>query len=93
MKMGYNQPMVNGGDVLNGRYRLIQRAGTGGMSTVYKGQDLLLGRLVAVKVLHESLTGDEEFLERFQEEAHKAANLSQPNIVTVHDIGQDGRRY
>jgi len=93
MKMGYNQPMVNGGDVLNGRYRLIQRAGTGGMSTVYKGQDLLLGRLVAVKVLHESLTGDEEFLERFQQEAHKAANLSQPNIVTVHDIGQDGRRY
>ncbi len=63
------------------------------MSTVYKGQDLLLGRLVGVKILHESLTGDEEFLERFQQEAHKAANLSHPNIVTVHDIGQDDRRY
>lgn len=80
-------------DVLNGRYRLIQRAGAGGMSTVYKGQDLLLGRLVAIKILHESLTGDEEFLRRFQQEAHKAANLSHPNIVTVHDIGQDDRRY
>lgn len=85
--------MLGGGDVLNGRYRLIQRAGAGGMSTVYKGQDLLLGRLVAVKILHESLTGDEEFLKRFQQEAHKAANLSHPNIVTVHDIGQDERRY
>jgi serine/threonine-protein kinase len=63
------------------------------MATVYKGQDLLLGRLVAVKILHESLTGDEEFLRRFQQEAHKAANLSHPNIVTVHDIGQDDRRY
>jgi len=85
--------MQYGGDVLNGRYRLIQRAGAGGMSTVYKGQDLLLGRLVAVKILHESLTGDEEFLKHFQQEAHKAANLSHPNIVTVHDIGQDERRY
>jgi serine/threonine protein kinase len=85
--------MQEGGNVLNGRYRLIKRAGAGGMSTVYKGQDLLLGRLVAVKILHESLTGDEEFLERFQQEAHKAANLSHPNIVTVHDIGQDERRY
>lgn len=63
------------------------------MSTVYKGQDLLLGRLVAIKILHESMTGDEEFLKRFQQEAHKAANLSHPNIVTVHDIGQDERRY
>ncbi len=63
------------------------------MSTVYKGQDLLLGRLVAVKILHESLTGDKEFLKRFQQEAHKAANLSHPNIVTVHDLGQDERRY
>lgn len=59
------------------------------MATVYKAQDLMLRRLVAVKMLHESLTGDEEFLRRFQREAHSAANLSHPNIVTVHDIGQD----
>ena len=79
--------------ILNSRYKLIERAGSGGMAAVYKGQDLMLGRLVAVKVLHESLVGDAEFLRRFQKEAHSAANLSHPNVVTVHDIGQDGHRY
>ncbi len=53
----------------------------------------MLGRTVAIKMLHEGLTSDAEFLRRFQKEAHAAANLSHPNIVTVHDIGQDGRRY
>jgi serine/threonine-protein kinase len=79
--------------ILNDRYELLERAGTGGMSTVYKGRDLMLGRIVAIKVLHESLTSDAEFLRRFQKEAHDAANLTHPNIVTVHDIGQDGRQY
>lgn len=63
------------------------------MATVYKAQDLMLRRLVAVKLLHEGLTSDDAFLERFQREAHAAANLSHPNIVTVHDIGQDGHRH
>jgi serine/threonine-protein kinase len=79
--------------ILNGRYQLLARAGAGGMSVVYKAQDLALGRIVAVKVLHEGLTSDREFLNRFQKEAHAVANLSHPNIVTVHDIGQDKRRY
>lgn len=79
--------------VLNGRYRLLKRIGSGGMSIVYQAQDISLGRLVAVKMLHESLTGDEGFLRRFQREAHAAANLSHPNIVTVHDIGQDGFKH
>ncbi|MCB9434200.1 MAG: serine/threonine protein kinase [Ardenticatenaceae bacterium] len=79
--------------VLNGRYRLIKRIGSGGMSIVYQAQDMSLGRLVAIKMLHESLTGDEGFLRRFQREAHAAANLSHPNIVTVHDIGQDGYKH
>lgn len=79
--------------LLNGRYKLLQRIGSGGMSFVYKAQDLSLGRVVAVKMLHESLTGDEAFLRRFHHEAHAAANLTHPNIVTVHDIGQDGRRH
>ncbi|HSM57159.1 MAG TPA: protein kinase [Candidatus Sulfomarinibacteraceae bacterium] len=78
---------------LNRRYKLIERSGSGGMATVYKAQDLMLRRLVAVKILHESFTGDEEFLRRFQREAHAAANLSHPNIVTVHDIGQDDHRH
>ena len=78
---------------LNERYELIEPVGSGGMSTVYRARDLLLGRTVAIKMLHEGLTSDAEFLRRFQKEAHAAANLSHPNIVTVHDIGQDGRRY
>jgi len=85
--------MESSENILNGRYQLLTRAGAGGMSVVYKGQDLILGRIVAIKVLHESLTSDEAFLRRFQKEAHAVANLSHPNIVTVHDIGQDGRRY
>lgn len=79
--------------ILNGRYQLLERIGSGGMATVYKAQDNALGRLVAVKLLHDSLTGDTGFLERFQREAHAAANLTHPNIVTVHDIGQDGHRH
>jgi eukaryotic-like serine/threonine-protein kinase len=79
--------------ILNGRYRLISRVGAGGMSVVYKAQDLALGRLVAIKILHPSLTGDPQFLERFQREAQAAASLSHPNIVTVHDVGEDGDRH
>jgi serine/threonine-protein kinase len=79
--------------LLNGRYKLLQRIGSGGMSLVYKAQDMSLGRVVAVKMLHESLTGDESFLRRFRQEAHAAANLTHPNIVTVHDIGQDENRH
>ena len=78
---------------LNERYELVEAAGSGGMSTVYRARDLMLGRTVAIKMLHEGLTSDTEFLRRFHKEAHAAANLSHPNIVTVHDIGQDGRRY
>lgn len=79
--------------VLNNRYRLIDRIGSGGMSVVYRAQDLSLGRIVAIKILNENLTDDEGFLRRFQREAHAAANLSHPNIVTVHDIGEDGNRH
>jgi serine/threonine-protein kinase len=85
--------MVDEQVVFNGRYRVIDRIGSGGMSVVYRAQDLSLGRIVAVKVLHENLTDDEGFLRRFQREAHAAANLSHPNIVTVHDIGQDNNRH
>jgi eukaryotic-like serine/threonine-protein kinase len=76
-----------GESILNERYKLLQRVGSGGMATVFQAEDLVLRRLVAVKLLHPGLTGDETFLRRFQQEAHAAANLSHPNIVTVHDIG------
>lgn len=81
------------GQLLNNRYELLERIGSGGMAAVYKARDRALGRLVAVKMLHESFTSDEGFLRRFQQEAHAAANLTHPNIVTVHDIGQDGHRH
>jgi serine/threonine protein kinase len=76
--------------VLNDRYRLIEQIGSGGMAVLYKAQDLELDRIVAVKVLRPSLVDDPEFLTRFKREARSAANLSHPNIVTVHDVGQDG---
>ena len=79
--------------VLNGRYELIERIGSGGMSVVYKATDRALGRIVAIKMMHESFTSDQGFLKRFQQEAHSAANLTHPNIVTVHDIGQDGFKH
>ncbi len=78
--------------LLNKRYRLLSPLGAGGMAVVYKAQDLALGRLVAVKILREPLTGDPDFLARFQQEARSAANLAHPNIVTVHDFGRDGGR-
>ncbi len=79
--------------LLNNRYRLIERIGAGGMSVVYKAQDIALGRLVAVKILHDGLTGDPAFLERFRKEARAAASLSHPNVVTVHDVGVDADRH
>jgi len=79
--------------LLNNRYQLIEQIGAGGMAVIYKAQDLELARLVAVKVLRPSLISDPEFLMRFRREARAAANLSHPNIVTVHDVGQDGRSH
>lgn len=79
--------------VLNNRYQLIEEINAGGMAVLYKAQDLELGRLVAVKVLRPSLASDPAFLSRFRQEARAAANLSHPNIVTVHDVGQDGSTH
>lgn len=62
------------------------------MASVYRAQDLILGRVVAIKMLHEGLESDEMFVRQFQREAHSAANLSHPNIVTVHDIGRHNHR-
>lgn len=76
--------------VLNDRYQLLEQIGSGGMAVLYKAQDLELERIVAVKVLRPSLVDDPEFLNRFKREARAVARLSHPNIVTVHDVGQDG---
>ncbi|MCS7056017.1 MAG: protein kinase [Thermoflexales bacterium] len=75
--------------VLNERYRLLATLAAGGMATVYKGQDMLLNRLVAIKLLRDRYAGDPQFVQRFRQEAQAAANLNHPNIVTVYDVGRD----
>ncbi|GAB4457079.1 MAG: hypothetical protein Kow0070_08440 [Anaerolineales bacterium] len=77
------------GAVLNNRYQLLERIGTGGMADVFRARDLMLERTVAIKVLHEHYSNEQGFQERFKQEARAAANLSHPNIVTVHDFGFD----
>jgi eukaryotic-like serine/threonine-protein kinase len=80
---------MNEGMLLNNRYQLLERLGSGGMSDVFRARDLMLERSVAIKVLHEDYSNDAAFQQRFRQEARAAANLSHPNIVTVHDFGLD----
>lgn len=75
--------------VLGQRYEIIEHVGSGGMADVYKARDRLLERVVAVKILHAQLASDEEFLQRFQQEAQGAARLSHPNIVGIYDVGEE----
>jgi serine/threonine protein kinase len=75
--------------LLNNRYEVIEQIGKGGMAVVYRARDIMLERQVAVKVLREDYSRDPTFQERFRQEAKAAANLTHPNIVTVHDFGLD----
>ena len=77
------------GRVLDGRYRVGPRIARGGMATVYEATDLRLDRTVAVKVMHEGLADDDEFVRRFQREARSAARLAHHNVVAVFDTGDD----
>ncbi len=81
--------MATSSPLLNNRYQMIEPLGTGGMAQVYRARDLMLERYVAVKVLRPDYSSDEDFQIRFRQEAKAAANLSHPNIVTVHDFGFD----
>jgi hypothetical protein len=76
-----------------GRYEIIEELGRGGMAVVYRGHDSELHREVAVKVLPETLAHDQQFVQRFRDEAIMAARLRHPNIVTVYDVGQVGHSY
>jgi serine/threonine-protein kinase len=78
--------------VLGKRYQLIQTIGNGGMAVVYQARDLMLERPVAIKILRTDYSRDETFRDRFRTEARAVANLSHPNIVTVHDFVFDSDR-
>ena len=78
--------------LLNNRYLLQDALGKGGMAVVYRATDLMLERTVALKVLRQNFSDDPAFRERFRQEAKAAANLTHPNIVTVHDFGYDENR-
>jgi eukaryotic-like serine/threonine-protein kinase len=82
------------GALLNDRYQLLEQLGTGGMAYVYRARDVVLDRVVAIKVLRKDYSDNAEFQNQFRLEARSAANLSHPNIVTVHDFGfADGLLY
>ena len=81
------------GRILGNRYELIQKVGNGGMATVYKATDTVLKRYVAVKILRDEFTTDEEFIKRFETEAQSAARLVHPNIVSIFDVGIDNGIY
>ncbi|MHB8241140.1 MAG: Stk1 family PASTA domain-containing Ser/Thr kinase [Solirubrobacteraceae bacterium] len=85
--------MIDPETIIDGRYRVISRLGSGGMADVYLAQDQLLGREVAVKVLHHHFAEDQEFVERFRREASSAAALSHPNIVAIFDRGEWNGTY
>lgn len=81
--------MSQSSPLLNNRYRLLAVVASGGMATVYKAQDTLLSRIVAIKTLRDRFAQDPTFVQRFREEATAAANLNHPNVVTIYDVGKD----
>ncbi|MEJ5222979.1 MAG: protein kinase, partial [Anaerolineales bacterium] len=81
------------GRTLSNRYRIDALLGQGGMSAVYKATDPNLRRTVAIKMIHPHLSGDPQFVNRFQEEAAAVAALNHPNIVQVYDFNNDNGVY
>src|SRR5947208_3737066 len=85
---------VADGTLVDGRYLIENRLGSGGMADVYCAADRQLGRRVAIKILHRRFSRDQEFVERFRREASAAAGLQHGNVVSVFDRGEyDGTYY
>ena len=80
--------MYTKGQKIGDRYQIIRLIGEGGMANVYLARDIILDRLVAVKVLRGDLANDEKFIKRFHREANSAATLNHPNIVSTYDVGE-----
>lgn len=90
--MNDTDPLI--GRIIDGRYEILRRVARGGMATVYVATDNRLTRTVAIKIMHEGLGEDKDFVDRFDREARASAKLSHPNIVSVFDQGHDnGRPY
>jgi beta-lactam-binding protein with PASTA domain len=79
--------------ILDNRYEILEQVGGGGMALVYRARDIYLNRIVAIKILREQLTSDEEFVSRFRREAQAVASLSHTNIVSIYDVGHSGDTY
>ena len=77
------------GITLGNRYDMLEKIGTGGMATVYKAKDTLLNRYVAIKILRDSLEGEEQVVSNFIKEAQSSASLVHNNIVSVYDVGEE----
>ncbi|WP_176392028.1 protein kinase domain-containing protein [Marininema halotolerans] len=77
------------GKYLGGRYEILRRLGGGGMAVVYLARDQLLERQVAIKVMNESLSHDDDFIRRFAREAKAAAIMSHPHVINVYDVGRE----
>lgn len=81
------------GKRLNGRYKILDMIGGGGMANVYLAHDMILDRDVAVKMLRLDFANDEEFIRRFRREAQSATSLAHPNIVSIFDVGEEDTIY
>ena len=85
--------MILEGKIIGNRYEIIEKIGDGGMATVYKAKCRILNRKVAIKVLQDEYSNDQEFIKRFQIEAQSAASLSHPNIVSIYDVANEGNLH
>lgn len=84
---------MRSGERINDRYRIEQQIGSGGMANVYRAHDEILNRTVAIKVLRSEFSHNEQFIRRFEREAHAAASLNHPNIVAIYDVGDERDIY
>ena len=85
--------MIKMGTVIGDRYEVLEKIGTGGMSDVYRAKDEKLSRMVAVKILKQEFSENENFVQKFRTEAQAAAGLAHPNIVNVYDVGDEKGIY
>ena len=86
--------MIKIGDLIDGRFRVVSRIGTGGMADVYEANDIIAKKIITLKVMKEELLVDKSNVTRFEEEARNLATLNHPNIIKIYGVGEiDSRPY